>query len=112
MKKNLENNSKLNSMAKAILVRWKWNENNHYRIFIALRYGGTSETQFDLNQKYPLYSDEKITLLIHADQLATLSREDKINKIVQLLADNLWKWDPSKKIDFHTVVDKFIGAGK
>lgn len=112
MKKILENNSKLNSMAKAILVRWKWNENNDYRIFLGLRYGGTTETQFDLNQKYPLNSEEKITLLVHADQLATLNRDDKISKIVQLLGDSLWKWEPSKNIEFRNVVDKFLGAGK
>jgi tyrosine phenol-lyase len=60
MKQILENNSKLNSMAKAILVRWKWDDNKHYRIFLGLRHGGTRETQFDLDQKYPVYSDEKI----------------------------------------------------
>lgn len=50
MKQILENNSKLNSMAKAILVRWKWDDNKHYRIFLGLRHGGTRETQFDLDQ--------------------------------------------------------------
>ena len=112
MKKIIENNSKLNSMAKAILVRWKWDDNNNYRIFLGLRYGGTTETQFDLDQKYPVNSEEKITLLLHADQLATLSREEKISKIVQLLGDGLWKWDPLKKIEFINVVNRFLGAGK
>ena len=112
MKHILENNSKLNSMAKAILVRWKWDDNKHYCIFLGLRHGGTRETQFDLDQKYPVYSDEKITLLLHADQLATLTREEKIDKILQLLGDSLWKWDPSKKIEFSNVVEKFLGARK
>lgn len=112
MKKILESNSKLNSMAKAILVRWEWSDNKNYRIFLGLRYGGTSETQFDLDQKYPVNSEEQTTLLLYSDQLATLSRDEKISKIVQLLGDSLWKWEPSKNIEFRKVVDKFIGAEK
>ncbi|MDD4778465.1 MAG: hypothetical protein PHV53_09290 [Fermentimonas sp.] len=112
MKKIIESNSKVNSMAKAILVRWKWDDNNIFRIFLGLRYGGTTETQFDLDQKYPASSEEKVTLLLHADQLANLNREEKISKIVNLLDDGLWKWDPSKKIEFIKVVNRFLGAGK
>ena len=108
IKKNLESNYKENSMAKAILVRWKWNNETKGRKFLGLRYGGSAETQYDLNVRYPIGSNEKITLLLHADQLANLTKEEKKEKIIRLLDDHVWKWDLKNSMDFHTVVSKFV----
>lgn len=108
IKKNLESNYKENSMAKAILVRWKWNEEGTNRKFLGLRYGGTAETQYDLNVRYPNSSNEKITLLLHADQLANLNTEERIDKIISLLDDYVWKWDQINSMDFRTVASKFV----
>lgn len=108
MKEILRSNTKTNSMAKAILVRWKWNEEDNYRTFIGLRYGGTTENQYDLNVRYPEKSEEKISLLLHADQLAKLTREEKVDKINRLLHDHSWKWDPAKESEIIQKVEKFI----
>jgi hypothetical protein len=45
---------------------------NAINTFLGLRYGGRAETQYDLSVKYSEKSEEKVTLLVHADQLATL----------------------------------------
>jgi hypothetical protein len=108
IKNNLESNYKENSVVKAILVRWKWNEEHTGRKFLGLRYGGSAETQYDLNVRYPVGSNEKITLLLHADQLANLSTEEKREKIMSLLIGHGWKWDFKNSRDFHTVISKFI----
>lgn len=108
IKNNLESNYKENSMAKAILVRWKWNDENTGRRFLGLRYGGSAETQYDLNVRYPIGSNEKITLLLHADQLANLTFEEKKDKIMSLLDDHVWKWDLQHSKDFRTVISKFV----
>lgn len=108
IKKNLESNYKENSMAKAILVRWKWNDEHTGRKFLGLRYGGSAETQYDLNVRYPTGSSEKITLLLHADQLANLTFEEKKDKIMSLLDDHVWKWDLQHSNDFRTVISKFV----
>lgn len=44
MKDILESNSKRNSMAKALLVRWTWNEDKNHRTLLGLRIGGSAET--------------------------------------------------------------------
>src|SRR5690554_3252927 len=108
IKRNLASNFKENSMAKAILVRWKWNDNRMGRKFLGLRYGGRTETQYDLNVRYRVGSSEKVTLLLHADQLANLSHEEKIEKIIRLLDDHVWKWDTSSNVDFQSVVARFL----
>ena len=108
IKDNLASNYKENSMVKAILVRWKWNEEHTGRKFLGLRYGGSAETQYDLNVRYPIGSNEKITLLLHADQLANLSTEEKKDKIMSLLVDHVWKWDLKNSMDFQTIVSKFV----
>ena len=108
IKRNLESNYKENSVVKAILVRWKWNEEKTGRKFLGLRYGGSAETQYDLNVRYPTGSTEKITLLLHADQLANLSKEEKEDKILKLLDDHAWEWDLNNSRDFHAVVSKFV----
>ncbi|HHX31189.1 MAG TPA: hypothetical protein GX712_01185 [Bacteroidales bacterium] len=108
IKDNLASNYKENSMVKAILVRWKWNEEHTGRKFLGLRYGGSAETQYDLNVRYPIGSNEKITLLLHADQLANLSTEEKKDKIMSLLVDHVWKWDLKNSRDFQTIVSKFV----
>lgn len=108
IKRNLESNYKENSMVKAILVRWKWNDENTGRMFLGLRYGGSAETQYDLNVKYSTGSNEKITLLLHADQLANLTKEEKREKIIKLLDDHVWEWDVKNSMDLHAVVSKFV----
>lgn len=108
MRGKFESNRKPNSMAKAIMVRWKWNDELNHRIFLGLRRGGITEDQYDLSVRYPEKSEEKISLLVHSDQLANLSREEKIDKIIRLLTDSSWKWDPDKVCDFHNKVDRFV----
>lgn len=108
IKRNIASNYKENSMAKAILVRWKWNDSRTGRKFIGLRYGGRAESQHDLNVRYRVGSSEKVTLLLHADQLVDYSTEEKRDKILRLVDDHVWKWDPSYKVDFQSVVSKFV----
>ncbi|WP_294070470.1 hypothetical protein [Proteiniphilum sp. UBA1028] len=108
MKDILESNSKRNSMAKALLVRWKWNDDKTYRILLGLRIGGTAETQYDLKVKYPEQSNEQVTLVVHADQLAGLMLEEKIDKVVELLTDEMWRWDPAHMLNFREKVEKLI----
>lgn len=108
MKEIIKSNSKRNSMAKAILVRWKWDDDDSHRKFIGLRYGGTTEDQYDLDVRYPHKSEEKISLLVHADQLAKLTREEKIDKITRLLRDSSWKWDPEKESEIPLKVERFV----
>ena len=108
MKDILESNSKRNSTAKALLVRWKWNHDKSYRTFVGLRIGGSTETPYDLKVKYPEQSNEQITLVVHADQLAGMSLEEKIDKAVKLLTDDMWKWERSQTINFREKVEKLI----
>ncbi|MFA6912557.1 MAG: hypothetical protein WCQ61_05505 [Proteiniphilum sp.] len=109
MKDILESNSKRNSMAKALLVSWRWDENKSHRTLLGLRIGGSAETQYDLKVKYPEQSNEQLTLLVHADQLAGMTREEKVDEVVEMLTDGMWKWDPDQKIDFRAKVEKLIG---
>src|SRR5690554_5481230 len=104
MKDNIASKSKRNSVAEAILVRWKWNDHGKYRTFLRLRYGGSAETQYDLKVKSSEKSKEKITVLIHADQLADLKREEQVDYVVRMLHDEMWKWDPSKSVNFREKV--------
>lgn len=108
MKWKEEDNSKENSLANGILVHWKWDDRKIYRTFLRLRSGGTSETQHDLNMKYPEESLEQETLLLYSDQLVTLPREEQKTKIVGLLSDETWRWDPAKEPDFASEIDKFL----
>lgn len=108
MKDNLESNSKRNSMAKALLVHWKWDDEKKYRTLLGLRFGGSAETQYDLKVKYPEQSNEQITLLVHADQLAGMTLDEKINKVVLLLSDEMWKWDPTQTVNFREKVEKLL----
>ncbi|MCE5178099.1 MAG: hypothetical protein LLF81_03005 [Porphyromonadaceae bacterium] len=108
MKDILESNSKRNSTAKALLVRWKWNHDRSYRTFLGLRIGGSAETQYDLKVKYPEQSNEQITLVVHADQLAGMSQKEKIDKVVLLLTDDMWKWERDQTINFRAKVEKLI----
>jgi len=108
MKDNIASKSKRNSMAEAILVRWKWNDHDSYRTFLGLRYGGAAETRYDLSVKYSEKSNEKITVLVYADQVADLSREEQVKHVVRLLTDKMWKWDPSTQIDFHEKVNRLL----
>ncbi len=108
MKDILESNSKRNSTAKALLVRWRWNHDKSHRTLLGLRLGGLAETQYDLKVKYPEQSNEQITLVVHADQLAGMSLEEKIDKVVLLLTDDMWNWDPGQTINFREKVGKLI----
>lgn len=108
MKDILESNSKRNSTAKALLVRWKWNNDKSYRTLLGLRIGGSAETPYDLKVKYPRQSNEQITLVVHADQLAGMSLEEKIDKVVQLLTDDMWKWERGQTINLREKVEKLI----
>lgn len=108
MKDILESNSKRNSMAKALLVRWKWDKEKRYRTLLGLRIGGSAETQYDLKVKYPEQSNEQMTLLVHADQLAGMSLNEKVDKVVQMLTDEMWKWDPAQTVNFREKVQRLI----
>lgn len=108
MKDNIASKSKRNSVAETILVRWKWDKHHDYRTFVRLRYGGASETLYDLKVKYPEESNEKVTVLIHADQLADLSREEQVDHVVSMLNDEMWKWDPSARVDFREKVSRLL----
>ena len=108
MKDILESNSKRNSMAKALLVRQTWNEDKNHRTLLGLRIGGSAETQYDLKVKYPEQSNEQLTLLVHSDDLAGMTQEEKIDKVVKMLTDEMWEWDPDQKVDFRAKVVKLI----
>lgn len=108
MKDNIRSNSKRNSVAESILVRWKWNEHDTYRTFLGLRYGGTAETRYDLSVKYSNKSNEKVTVLVYADQLADLPRDEQVNHVVKLLLDDIWKWDPSGIVNFRDKVNRLL----
>ncbi len=108
MKDNIASKSKRNSVAEAVLVRWKWDDHEKYRTFVRLRYGGRAETQYDLKVKSSEKSKEKITVLIHADQLADLPRTEQVDHVVKMLTDEMWKWDPTVRVDFHEKVDRLL----
>lgn len=108
MKENIESNSKENSLAQAILVHWKWDDNRVYRNFLGLRYGGTAETQYDLDRKYPEDSTENETVVVHSEQLTSFSDQERVQKITSLLASETWKWNPEKRVDFHAEVEKVL----
>ncbi len=108
MKDNVESNSKENSLAKAIIVHWKWDDNRVYRDFLNLRYGGSAETQYDLDMKYPEDSNESETVVVHSEQLISFSDEERVQKIVSLLDSETWKWNPEKHIDFRAEVEKTL----
>ncbi len=67
-----------------------------------------SETQYDLKVKNSEKSKEKITVLIHADQLADFPRTEQVNQVVKMLTDEMWKWDPAVRVDFHEKVDRLL----
>ncbi len=58
--------------------------------------------------KYPEQSNEQITLVVHADQLAGMSQKEKIDKVVLLLTDDMWKWERDQTINFRAKVEKLI----
>lgn len=108
MRENRESNAKENSLAEAILVHWKWDDNRVYRDFLGLRYGGSAETQYDLDLKYPQESVENETVVVHSEQLASFSDEERVQKVTSLLASETWKWNPEKPIDFRAEVEQTL----
>lgn len=110
MKDNIKSNSKRNSVAKSVLVRWKWGEHDRYRIFLGLRFGGAAETKYDLSVKSSDKTNDKYTVLIYADQLADFEQKDQVNHVVKLLTDEMWKWDPSKNVSFKEKVEQLLKA--
>ncbi len=80
MKDILESNSKRNSTAKALLVRWQWNHDRSYRTFLGLRIGGSAETQYDLKVKYPEQSNEQIRWL-SCRSAGRRSQKEKIDNL-------------------------------
>jgi len=53
-------------------------------------------------------SFERITLLVHADQLAGMTLDEKTDKVVLLLTDEMWKWNPAKTVNFREKVEKLL----
>lgn len=108
MKDNLENNSKRSSLAEAIIVKWKWNDARTRRIFKGLRLGGTAETEYDLDMKYPEESFDHESVLVHAEQLKHLSEEEKKAKLLDLLASEDWVWDTRENEDFNKEISELF----
>ena len=108
IKDNLEDNSKKNSLVNNIIVHWKWDDTETYRTFLGIRYGGETETDYDLELKYPEESLEKETVLLRSDQIADLSDGQTKEKIMQLLASEDWNWDPEQEPDLKSKIDNLI----
>lgn len=108
VKDNLENNSKRSSLAESVIVKWKWDDNRKHRIFEGLRIGGTAETQYDLDLKYPEESVDHESVLVHADQIKDFSEGEKKNKILELLNSEAWVWDTNKSESFNEEINKLF----
>ena len=108
MKDNLESNSKRSSLAEAVIVKWKWDDDRRQRIFQGLRMGGTSETEYDLEVKYPEESTDQESVLIHAEQFKHVPIEDKKAKILDLLKSEDWVWDTNKSEDFNEKISELF----
>ncbi len=108
MKDNIENNSKRNSLAESIIVKWKWNDSRQKRIFEGLRFGGTAETEYDLGLKYPEESVEHESLLLYANQLVHLTEVEKKTKIFDLLASEEWHWETDESNNFNKRINELF----
>ena len=109
MKENIEDNRKRSSLSGSIVVRWKWDREKKYRDFLGLRYGGSTETRYDIDLKYDENPFEKESVLIYLDQLSNDFPETKKTKIKKLLLSEDWLWNPDQAIDFDQKINRLIG---
>lgn len=105
---NVSDNSKKLSLAGFLIVHWQWNRDKNYRTFLGLRMGGKSETRYDLELKYKDNEFEKETVLTEFEQLADYSLEEKREKILEILEEEEWRWDPEQNFDFEKEVDDIV----
>lgn len=108
MRDNLESNSKTNSLAEAIIVKWRWNDSREKRIFQGLRLGGNAEVNYDLEVKYPEESIEQESVLLYGDQLINLTNDQKKTKISDLLSSEEWSWEGTGSRDFMKEINGLI----
>ena len=108
IKDNLEDNSKLNSLANDLVVAWEWNKDHNAREFLDLRYGGDREDRYELQTRYDGSPSEDEQVLISSDKLMDFTRDEKINKVVELLNGPEWLWSNQPKPNFREIAEKVI----
>ncbi len=108
IKDNFEDNSKVNSLVNDLVVAWEWNKDHNAREFLDLRYGGDRENRYELQKRFDNSPSEDEQVLISSDKLMDFSREEIINKVVELLNGPEWMWSNNPLPDFRKIAENVI----